>query len=221
MPEPVRRHLGLAVPANLPPVRTVDLRHDGFFRPNPGPRWFPIKGEQYFALDPPGFVWHARVRMLPLLWIEARDSLISGPGGMLVKLNSFFTLVDARGPEVDQGSAARWLAETVWFPMAFASDGIRWESIDDRAARATLQVAGLPVNLVVEFDEAGRVAFVRGERYRAVEGGKALLTAWLGRCTEYRDFGGVQIPSQVEACWDLAEGQFSYARFRVTAVEYS
>lgn len=138
LPEPVRRHLGLAVPANLPPVRTVDLRHDGFFRPNPGPRWFPIKGEQYFALEPPGFVWHARVRMLPLLWIEARDSLISGPGGMLVKLNSFFTLVDARGPEVDQGSAARWLAETVWFPMAFASDGIRWESIDDRAARATL-----------------------------------------------------------------------------------
>jgi hypothetical protein len=75
-------------------------------------------------------------------------------------------------------------------------------------------------SLVVEFDEDRRAARVRGERYRAVEGGQAVLSPWSGSCTDYRDFSGLQMPSQVEVSWDLNEGQFSYARFRLTEVEY-
>jgi hypothetical protein len=216
----VRRYLRFAIPQNAADIRTVHLRRDGTFRPNPGPRWFPIQGQQYFTLDPPGFFWHARIRMLPLLWIEARDSLISGQGGMLVKFNSILTIANARGPEIDQGSRARWLAEAVWFPLAFASERIRWEPIDDRSARVTLMGDGLPVSLAVEFDEEGRASRVRGERYRAVEGGKSVLTPWSASCTDYRDFSGLQVPSRVEVSWDLDEGQFTYARFRVTELEY-
>ena len=221
LPDPVRRYLRFAVPQNVPSIRTVRLRHDGFFRPNPGPRWFAIQGEQYFTLDPPGFVWHANIRMLPFLWVEARDCLISGRGNMLVKFNSIFTMADARGAEIDQGSQARWLAEAVWFPVAFASDRIRWERIDDASARATLVGEGPPVSLVMEFDEEGRAARVRGERFRSMEGGKAVLTPWSGRCTDYRDFSGMQVPSRVEVFWDLNEGQFSYARFRLTELQYN
>ncbi|HTT65915.1 MAG TPA: DUF6544 family protein [Bryobacteraceae bacterium] len=221
LPDPVRRYLRLAVPENAAEIRTVHLRHDGFFRPNPGPRWFPIQGEQSFTLEPPGFVWRARIRMLPLLWIEARDSLASGRGGMRIRFNSIFTITDASGPEIDQGARARWLAEAVWFPQAFAGDRIRWEPIDDRSARATLPDEGLPVSLVVEFDAEGRPARVRGERYRTVEGGKAVLTPWSGTCTDYRDFAGLLVPSRVEAIWDLDAGPFSYARFHVTELRYN
>jgi hypothetical protein len=217
----VRRYLRLAVPQNAAAIRSVHLRHDGFFRPNPGPRCFPIQGEQYFTLDPPGFVWHARIRMLPLLWIEARESLISGRGGMRVKFNSIFTMADARGPEIDQGLQARWLAEAVWFPSVFANDLIGWEQIDNRSARATLLGEGLPVSLVFEFDEEGRAVRVQDERYRTVEGGKAVLTPWSRSCTDYRDFSGLQVPSRVEVSWDVNEGQLTYARFRVTVLEYN
>ena len=203
----MRRHLRFAIPQNAAAIRTVRLRHDGFFCPNPGPRWFPIQGEQYFTIDPPGFVWYARIRMLPLLWIEARDCLISGHGNMLVKFNSIFTLADAHGAGIDQGSQARWLAEAVWFPLAFASDRIRWDSIDSSSsARATLLGEGLPVSLVVEFDEDRRAARVRGERYRAVEGGQAVLSPWSGSCTDYRDFSGLQVPSRVEVSWISTRG---------------
>ena len=220
LPDPVRRYLAFAVPENARAVRTVQLRHDGFFRPNPGPRWFPIRGEQHFTIDPPGFAWSARMRVLPLVWIDARDSLDQGRGHMLVKLNSIFTLADVRGAEIDQGARARWLAEAVWFPSAYAGDGVRWEAIDDRSARVTLVGEGLPVSLAVEFDSAGRAVRVRGERYRSVEGGRTALTPWSGCCAEYREFGGFQVPVAVEASWDLDGGQFTYARFRVTELEY-
>jgi len=221
LPEPVRRYLRFAIPSNAPAIRSVHLRQDGDFRPTPGPRWFPIQGEQHFTLDPPGFIWQARIRMLPLLWIEARDSLTSGRGNMLIKFNSIFTLANVRGPEISQGAQARWLAEAVWFPVAFASGRVRWDQIDDRSARVTLLGEGLPVSLVVEFDEEGRASRVRGERYRAVEGGKTVLTPWSGSCSDYREFGGLQVPSRVEVSWDLDEGQFTYARFHVTELEYS
>ena len=193
LPDPVRRYLRFAVPHvddavdDAAAIRTVRLRHDGFFRTNPGQRWFPIQGEQHFTIDPPGFVWQGSIRLMPLLWIEARDCLISGRGNMLVKFNSIFTMADARGAEIDQSAQARWLAEVVWFPLAFAGERIRWEPIDDGSARATLLGERSPVSLVMEFDEEGRAARVRGERYRAVKGGKAVLTPWSGICTDYRD----------------------------------
>lgn len=220
LPEPVRRYLRRAVPRDAPAIRGVRLRHDGFFRPNPGPRWFAIQGEQHFTLDPPGFVWHAGIRLLPLLRIEARDCLISGRGNMLVQLNSILTLADARGPEIDQSAQARWLAEAVWFPLAFAGGRIRWEPIDDDSARATLACDGLPVSIVIHFGPDDLPVRVHGERYRAAEGGRAVLTPWSARCTDYHDFSGMRIPSSVEVSWDLPEGQFHFARFHVTELEY-
>jgi len=221
LPPPVRRYLRFAVPANAPPIRTVHLRHDGFFRQHPKQRWFAIQGEQYFTLDPPGFVWRGRIRMLPFLWIDARDSLISGQGRMVVKFNSIFTMANVRGPEVDQGAQARWLAEMVWFPPAFAGERIQWEPIDDRSARATLLGEALPVSLVMEFDDQDRAVRVRGQRYRTVAGGKTVLTPWSGSCTDYSNFSGMQIPSCVEVTWDFEPEPFTYARFHVTELEYN
>ena len=52
-------------------------------------------------------------------------------------------------------------------------------------------------------------------------GGKTVLTPWVGLCNDYRDFGGVRIPAEIEVHWQLEQGDFSYARFRVTALEFN
>jgi hypothetical protein len=46
LPEPVRRYLRYAVTAGAPAIRTVHLRHDGFFRLKLDSPWLPIRGEQ-------------------------------------------------------------------------------------------------------------------------------------------------------------------------------
>jgi hypothetical protein len=48
-----------------------------------------------------------------------------------------------------------------------------------------------------------------------------VLTPWIGRCGDYREFKGFRVPSSVEAIWLLENGEFSYARFRVTTLEYN
>jgi hypothetical protein len=221
LPEPVRRHLAYAITPTAPAIRTARLRHTGTFRTGPDQRWSPIDGEQYFSVANPGFVWFARMRLMPLLWIQARDRLLSGRGNMLVKPMSAFAIADASGPEIDQGSLLRWLAESVWFPYAFVGDAIQWEPIDERSARALLRSAGAPVQAMFEMDHEGRIVALHADRYRYVGGGRSVLTPWSGRDADYQEFGGFRVPTTVEVTWQLPTGPFSYARFRITALEYN
>jgi hypothetical protein len=220
-PEPVRRYLRYSICQGAPALRTVRLKHDGFFRTRPGQRWLRIQGEEYFTVGKPGFIWRAAVAPAPLLWMEACDRLLADRGHMLVKFYSTFTIADASGAEIDQGARLRWLAEAVWFPYAFASDQIVWEPIDGGSARAILLGDGLPVSATFKIDEEGKGVCLCGERYRDTGHGKAVLTAWSGRCTDYREWSGFRVPSSVEVLWNLADGEFSYARFHVTTLEYN
>jgi uncharacterized protein DUF6544 len=221
LPAPVRRHLEYAITATAPAIRTARLRHTGTFRTGPDQGWSPIEGEQYFSVANPGFVWFARMRLMPLLWIQARDRLLSGRGNMLVKPMSAFAIADASGPEIDQGAMLRWLAESVWFPYAFVSDAIEWQPIDGRSARASMRCPGAPVQAVFEMDQEGRIVALQAARYRDVGGGRSVLTPWSGRYADFLEFGGFRVPSAVEVTWNLADGPFTYARFRITALEYN
>jgi hypothetical protein len=148
LPEPARRYLDFALSPSLPHLRSVRLRHGGWFRTRPDAKWMSIAGEEHFTVGEPGFVWSARVRVAPLVWIEARDLLLGGRGNMLVKLFSRFTLADASGEHIDQGARLRWLAEAVRFPAAFAGPAVRWQAVDELRAKAVLGQDGLPVELL-------------------------------------------------------------------------
>jgi len=221
LPEPVQRYLRFAIEDGAPAIRTVGVEHGGAFRTKPEQGWFPIRAVEYFTAAVPGFVWSATIKLAPLAWIDARDRLHDRRGNMLVKLESFFSIADASGPELDQGASLRWLAEAVWFPYAFAGSMVRWEALSDSSARVTLLGEGLPVTGTVSFDTEGRVVEIVGERYRDVGGGKTVLTPWLGRCGDYRKFGGFCVPAHVEVAWVLDGVDFPYARFDVTAIAYN
>lgn len=220
LPEPARRYLGFAIREGAPPTRTVRMEHGGTFRTKPDQDWMAISGLQYFTAATPGFVWSGRVRPGPLLWIEARDRLYKGRGSMLVKLEWLYTIANAAGPEIDQGASLRWLAEAIWFPYAFVGDAVRWEAVGQDSARATLTQERAQVTSIFEFDDAGRIAVIRAERYRDA-GGKAILTPWIGRCSAYREFGPFQAPAHVEVAWILDGVEFVYARFDVTSIVYN
>ena len=220
LPEPVRRYLRYAITDAAAPTQTLRLTHGGHFRTAPNQPWLPIEAEEHFTVAKPGFVWTARIRPAPLTWIDARDCLISGKGNMLVKLNSLLTIARAGGPQTDQSASLRWLMEAVWFPLAFLGDSIRFEPIDARSARVSLNTPGPSVSAVIEVDDEGKLVACSGQRYRDLGRGKSVLTPWTGRCSEYRDFSGFRIPAYVEGSWRLDTGDFPYVRFRVTTITY-
>jgi hypothetical protein len=220
LPAAVQRYLLLAVRDRSRTVCSVRLRHGGRFRIRPGASWLPIRGEQYFAADPPGFVWWGRVRMAPGLWVDARDQFLDGRASLLARLGSTLTVGSASGPEIDQGGMLRLLGEMVWFPTSFLDERfVTWEGIDDRTADASLSHKGRDVEATFHFRRDGLPRLVTAQRYRDTPRG-AVLTPWSAKLDDYRVIDGLLVPLEVEARWHLESGDWPYARFKVERIEY-
>ena len=54
------------------------------------------------------------------------------------------------------------------------------------------------------------------DRPRAV-GKKAVPTPFAGDFSDYRDFGGIRVPTTAAVRWELADGPFVYFRARINS----
>ena len=84
--------------------------------------WMPVVAEQHVRIDRPGFVWTADVAAGPFLRLAGRVSYREGTGRMRILAQSLIPVVDAQGPQTDQGTLLRFLAELVWYPSAALAD---------------------------------------------------------------------------------------------------
>jgi hypothetical protein len=221
LPDPVQRYFRRNVPEGTPLMQTCRLQHGGSFRTSPDAKWLPVEAEQYFTADPPQFIWQVRMQMLPGLWIDGRDKLLAGHGNMLIKPLSAITVVDDRGPALDQGSLMRYMAEVMWFPTALLPDQYRrWEAIDANTARLHMTLGETTAWIDYIFDEAGDILRNEGPRWRGNDTA-ADKERWGGTVTAWGEFEGVRLPVQMDVAWYLDEGEFAYVRWELTKVEFN
>jgi len=218
LPPPVGRWLQASGAVGHARAATVRLRQRGEFRTAPDRPWMPVVAEQYYSVDPPGFVWSVDAHMMRVLPLAGRDRYAGGHGHMLIKAASLITVADGRGPEIDQGALLRYLGEIVWFPSGALAEYISWQAIDDHSARATMSYAGVTASMVFGFDERGRVVSEAADRYMSTGNGTS-LEKWFIPVTEWRTFCGVEIPTRGHAIWKLAGGDFDYFRWEIVDVE--
>jgi hypothetical protein len=216
LPPPVARYRQIAV-GDHAPVRTLRMRHGGSFCTSPTAKAVPIRGTQLFTADPPGFHWIGQIRMAPGVWIDARDMSVAGKGSMRVLLDDTVPLVDARGPELDQGSALRLLAEMAWYPTSlFDARSVTWSAIDADHARATLRFSDREVSGVFEFGPDGLPLGMTAERFTD----KGELRPWGGVYRDWRVVSGMRVPFEAEVTWQLESGPYTYAHWLVDSMEY-
>jgi hypothetical protein len=185
-----------------------------------GRRWLPLTAEQNITTNPPAFLWHGTLHLLPLVPVAATDTFADGHGTLVIKALSVVPLGTARGPEMDQGELVRYLGEMAWFPTALLSDDIHWEPIDARRARATIVLPGITASTVFHVDAQGRCTHVTAERYRE-EHKRQVLRPWTGRWDDYREINGLRIPLHAEAAYTLESREAPYFRAAVTDIAYN
>jgi hypothetical protein len=220
VPPPVARYLSRAMPGGAPPVRVADLAQEAEFWI--GNRWRPLRARQRFTVDPPSFVWDARITMAPFVPVYVRDSYRDGHGSMRAELLGLYPIVSQHDrPELDAGALHRYLAESVWLPWALMpSARVRWEPVSDRAARVFLADGRTGVSLEFRFDEKGDVSEIFTPERFAENNGRYTPEPWLVRCEEYAEFDGVRIPVACSVEWQLASGPLPYWRGRITSARY-
>jgi hypothetical protein len=189
-------------------------------RPGPGGFTFPLIAEQWYTVEPPGFVWDATVPVAGIPVVRGRDGYLEGRGLMTIRGGSVIPFVDASGPEMDRASLLRHLSEMPWFPSAFLRERVTWEAIDDTTVRVSIADGDLRATGTLEIDTEGRLVAFRSERYAMV--GKGFeLRPWTAPTHAYGEFEGLRLPVKGAAVWTLPDGtDLPYIELELTELEY-
>ncbi len=220
LPEPAQRYLNFTGVVGKAWIDTVSIKYAGVFRLGADKPWMPIKAEQVYTTNPPGFHWKARLKMFGLWIAKGDDTYNAGHGHMFGKIAGLYTLFDARGPELDQAAMLRYLNEMTWFPIALLSDYVTWQAVDDQSFDVTFTDNGKSVTARFMVDEQGRLTNFITRRYRENKGAYTLDT-WTTPMTEWGRLAGLNLPIRGQAVWKLPAGDLPYADLKLTEIEYN
>lgn len=220
LPQPVQIWLENAHIIGKEKISSVRLKQKGRMRTKVDGPWMPAEAEQYFNVDEPKFVWKAKVQMSPLLKLSGLDHYSEGKGKMTIKVLSLIPVVDSEGPEMDQSTLLRYMAEMPWFPTAALNPYIKWEPIDTHSARATMSYKGVTASGVFTFNDKGDLIRFKTKRYKE-ENGKYELRDWGGINKEFKEFNGIRIPNKSDIVWFEESGDFNWYQLEITDLEYN
>jgi hypothetical protein len=215
LPAPVARYFRAVLVDGRPMVAGARMRHTGTFNLGQDTdSWRPFTSDQVVVTRRPGFDWNGDVAMLPGVPVRVHDTYVAGEGVLDARVLGLFPVADLRGTgDVAHGQLMRFLAEAAWYPTALLpSQGMRWEAVDDRSARATLADGDTAVSVLFTFGDEGLIETVSAPARGRTVGDEVVPTPWQGRFWNYDERGGMRVPLDGEVAWLLPEGAKPYWR---------
>jgi len=212
LPEPVQRYFKHILKEGQPFISYVRIKHEGQFKADLKKGWMNIKGEQYATTEKPGFIWKGTTTMF-----IAQDIYIDDKGRLIVSVFSLINVVNASDEQYNQGELLRWLGESILYPTNFLpSEKLVWLPIDDKTAKLTFNYKGLSLSFKITFNDIGEITEMETKRYMDLSN----LETWVIKVSNYKELNKVFIPTHFEVLWRLKMGDFSYAKFDITEIEY-
>lgn len=184
--------------------------------------FMPLTSVQYNFTDQP----------TRLFYIEAKKKGIPAKGihiykdrtaFMLIKILGLFTVVDARGKEMDQGETVTVFNDMCFMaPASLIDRNIEWKEIDDLTVGAKFTNGHITVGATLYFNEEGQlVNFLSNDRFETTDGKTYVNSPWLTPATEYSNIDGYRLPSKAKLIYKRPDEDFCYGEFSLKAIEYN
>ncbi len=222
LPDSVQKYLRYAGVIGKPKVNNFRLVFNGEMKKNMGGKWMDISSEQYnFYGD------YARLFLIKSslygIPFDGLHKYIGNKATMQIKGVSLFQVVDAKGKEMDQSDTVTLFNDMCAFaPASLIDKNIQWEQVDPLTVKAKFTNANITITATLYFNEKGElINFISDDRYYTENGEKYKNYKWSTPISKYKDFNGRKIPAYGEAIWHTPEGEFAYARFDLTEIEYN
>jgi hypothetical protein len=223
LPAPVQRYFRAVLQDGQPIIAAATIDITGTFNLSAtGEQWKPFTSSQRVVARRPGFLWNARISMLPGLPVRVVDSYIAGKGRLHAAILGLFTMADVSGGgELARGEFMRFFAEAAWYPTALLpSQGVRWDAQGERSANATIVDGPLTLTLLFRFNDAGLIDSFRAEARGAGVGKEMVMLPWEGSWSNYQVRDGMTVPLSGEVGWMRPQGRRPYFIGTVTALAY-
>lgn len=183
-------------------------------------KWLPASALQYTCISEPSFLWTVDVKMNRFIKFKGRDKFEDGKGEMLIKLNSLITVVNEKGPKMDEGTIQRYLGEMVWYPSLAVSPFITWEEIDESSAGAMMDYKGTIGSGKFFFSPEGDVVKYSALRYNGNRANSKRYE-WIMDIYDYSTFDGIKVPSKMEATWRFDDGDWTWLKLYISDIKYA
>ena len=221
LPLPVQQWLKVSGVVGTNTAHTIRLKQLGRMCTKPGGKWMDFSADQYVNTEQASFIWHAKVDMMPLLFLQGVDQFHNGQGDMQIKMLGIKSFAHATGTEtLNQGTLVRYLSEMCWYPSAVLLDNIKWEPSGPSSAKARIEVGGTKATGEFYFDDSGMIRSFEAMRYGEFDG-KSSMEKWQINMNHTAVFHGIRIPDQCTVTWKLAAGDFTWLELQVIDIDYN
>ena len=223
LPVVVQRYIRLNGAVGQPRVQNFRARFHGQIRSGPDAHWMSFTGEQVNFYDQPTrlFLMDASLFGIPF---QAFHRFIGPSATMRVKIASVVTMVDAKGPEMDEAETVTLFNDLcVLAPGALIDRRIQWQAIDPHTVSASFTNVSHTIRAVLSFNDRGELTnFVADGRGALSADGKSVTKMrWSTPLEGYREFGSYRLMARAEGIWHAPAGDYAYLRFDLDAIEYN
>jgi hypothetical protein len=223
LPAPVQRYFRAVLRDGQPVVTAVTIDIAGSFNmSSSGEQWKAFTSRQRVITRRPGFLWDAKIALVPGVTVRVVDCYIAGKGLLRATVQGLFKLAEQQGEgDIARGEFMRWFAEVLWYPTALLpSQGVRWEAVDDHSANAAVTDGPQSLTLLFRFNESDLIASFRAEARGGMVGDKLVMAPWEGIWSNYQTVDGMRVPFTGEVAWMRPEGRKPYFIGTVTALAF-
>jgi hypothetical protein len=134
---------------------------------------------------------------------------------MRVKITSIVKMVDAKGPQMDEGETVTLFNDLcVMAPAALIDPGIRWQEIGAHTISASFTNLRHTSRAVLSFNERGELTnLVADGRGAMPADGKSITTMrWSIPLSDNREFGSRRLMSHGEGIWHAPATRVRWSR---------
>jgi hypothetical protein len=142
---------------------------------------------------------------------------------MLIKILGVFTVVDARGREMNQGETVTVFNDMCFMaPASLIDRNIKWRIIDNITVEAQFTNGNITISATLFFNEEGDlVNFLSNDRFETTDGKSYKNYPWLTPVTGYTDINGYHLPAGAKLIYKHPEEDLCYGEFNLTNIEYN
>ncbi|MBU0561137.1 MAG: DUF6544 family protein [Bacteroidota bacterium] len=223
LPIPVQRYFRYC--GYIGKVKMINAKIDlenVLFKRAPNNKWMRLNCYQYNSVSAPTRIVYLKNNILGVFPFEARDKCQNGKGNMLIKLLKVFTVVDAKGVEMDKSALVTVLSETFIIPTYALQEYIEWKAVDNNNAIATLTYNDVKVSGTFKFNDNGEmISFYTDDRYSAEKDGTYKKIPWSIVVENYKEKDGIKFPSEIKVIWHNESSDFEYFKGTISNIEYN
>jgi hypothetical protein len=184
--------------------------------------YMPLKSVQYNFTDNPTRIFYivAKKKGIPVKGIHLyRDQTAI----LLIKIFGLFTVVDAKGKEMNQGETVTVFNDMCFMaPSTLIDQNIEWEEIDPGTVVARFTNGNITVSAILYFNEEGElVNFLSNDRFETTDGKTYKNYPWLTPVTGYININRYRLPSGAKLIFKHPAEDFCYGEFNLVSIEYN